>query len=309
MTARQRRGSRATAKVFSDAMSVMSHRTNRSASLPSIAGIGLGIQDVRPVAVSSVPVTRTTKSFPTIVRPGKSVVSRAVQVSSNEENLFLSKIKVLEKEILSLKSCLKEKEHLVTELDGTIKTQTLQFTRDLEHQINDHKSTRQSLEMSQRLVKEKEQLLDERIQHYEKVMRELQDQYEETLASLREQSQIEVNTRDERINKLKQQISELFKDKSWEHQKQIEDLQKEVKRLAEEAHMLRGQLRRHSVSSHECEKCKSVMAALEDSRLQLQLKNRTIEELQSICQRFQNQLQEQGKLQTALVGRNNRNQK
>ncbi|KAG9470927.1 GRIP1-associated protein 1-like isoform X2 [Eleutherodactylus coqui] len=265
MTARQRRGSRATAKVFSDAMSVMSHRTNRSASLPSIAGIGLGIQDVRPVAVSSVPVTRTTKSFPTIVRPGKSVVSRAVQ--------------------------------------------TLQFTRDLEHQINDHKSTRQSLEMSQRLVKEKEQLLDERIQHYEKVMRELQDQYEETLASLREQSQIEVNTRDERINKLKQQISELFKDKSWEHQKQIEDLQKEVKRLAEEAHMLRGQLRRHSVSSHECEKCKSVMAALEDSRLQLQLKNRTIEELQSICQRFQNQLQEQGKLQTALVGRNNRNQK
>ncbi|KAG9470926.1 hypothetical protein GDO78_016314 [Eleutherodactylus coqui] len=215
MTARQRRGSRATAKVFSDAMSVMSHRTNRSASLPSIAGIGLGIQDVRPVAVSSVPVTRTTKSFPTIVRPGKSVVSRAVQVSSNEENFFLSKIKVLEKEILSLKSCLKEKEHLVTELDGTIKTQTLQFTRDLEHQINDHKSTRQSLEMSQRLVKEKEQLLDERIQHYEKVMRELQDQYEETLASLREQSQIEVNTRDERINKLKQQISELFKDKSW----------------------------------------------------------------------------------------------
>lgn len=315
MTARQKRDWRATGKVFSELGPALPHlsqsfytsRTNKSESLPSIAGIGL---DVR--SVTSVVVTRTSKSFPAIVKaekPGKSVVSKAVQVSSNEENLFLSKIEALEKEILLLKLSLKEKDDTVTELNEIIKTKTLQFTRNMEHEINNHKSTRQMLERSQRIVGEKEQLLEESIRHYERVNQELQDQYEETLASLREQSQIEVRLRDDRINKLKKQISELFKDKSWEHQKQIEELQKELTRLAEDAQVLRGQLKRHSISTRECEKCASLMAALEDSRLQLKIKNRTIEELQSLCQRFQHQLQEQEKLQSVLVDKNSRNRK
>lgn len=318
MTARQKRDVRATGKLFSELGAALPHlsqsfytsRRNKSESLPSIAGVGLGAQDVR--SVSSVLVTRTSKSFPAIVKaekPGKSVVSKAVQVSSNEENLFLSKIEALEKEILLLKSSLKEKDDTVTELNEIIKTKTLQFTRDMEHEIDNHKSTRQMLERSQRIVEEKEQLLAESIQHYEKVHQELQDQYEEALASLREQSRIEVSLRDERINKLKKQISELFKDKSWEHQKQIEELQKELTRLAEDAHVLRGQLKRHSISTRKCEKCESLMSALEDSRLQLKIKNRTIEELQSLCQRFQHQLQEQEKLQSVLVDKNSRNRK
>ncbi|XP_040285664.1 TRAF3-interacting JNK-activating modulator-like [Bufo bufo] len=314
MTARQKRDSRATGKVSSDlghsSQSLYTSRAHKSESLPSIAGIGLGIQDVR--SVSSVPVTKTTKSFLTIVKPekpGKSAVSKAVQVSSNEEHLLLSKIEALKKEMCLLKSSLKEKDNLVTELNEIIKTKTMQFTREMENEINGHKTTRQTLERSQRIVEEKEQLLTESIQHHEKVQQDLQDQYEEMLASLREQTQKEVNTRDERINKLKQQISELFKDKSWEHKKQIEELQKELKRLAEEAHVLRGQLKRHNVSTHECGKCKSLMSALEDSRLQLKLKNRTIEELQSVCQGFQHQLQEQEKLQSLLVDKDSRNQK
>ncbi|CAI9566416.1 unnamed protein product [Staurois parvus] len=117
-------------------------------------------------------------------------------------------------------------------------------------------------------------------------------------------NQTEVNSRDEKIHKLKQQISELFRNKSWEHQKQMEDLQKEISRLAEEAQLLRTQLKRDSVSRQECEKCKSLMAALEDSRIQIKLKNRTIEELQSLCQKFQNQLLEQEKLQKMLVTKN-----
>ncbi|XP_073528478.1 uncharacterized protein [Phyllobates terribilis] len=315
MTARQRKDPRATGKVFSElgphtSQSFYSSRTSKSENLPSIAGIGMGIQDVRSISI--VPVTKGTKSFPITVRaekPVKSVVSKVVQVSSNEENLLLSKLEALEKEILSLKSYLTEKEDLVTELNEIIKTKTVQFTRDMEHEVSDHKTTRRTLEESQRMVQEKEQLLHERIQHYEKVIRELQDQHEEVMAKFQEQSQREVNARDERINKLKQQISELFKDKSREHQKQIEELQKELKRLAEEAQALRGQLKRHNVSTHECKKCESLMSALEDSRLQVKLKNRTIEELQSICQRFQHQLQEQEKLRSVLMDKTDRNQK
>ncbi|KAG8583842.1 hypothetical protein GDO81_008568 [Engystomops pustulosus] len=318
MTSRQKRDSRGAGKVFSDLGPVMPHlgqplyrsRASRSESLPGIAGIGLGIQDVR--STSSVPVTKTAKSFLTTGRaekPGKNVVSKAVQVSSNEENALLSKIKALEKEIHLLKSTLKERDDTVIVLNGVIKDKTSQFARDMEQEINDHKTTRQMLERSQTIVEEKEQRLKESIQHSEKVIRELQDQHEERLTSLQKQSQIEVNVRDEKIDKLKQQISELFKDKSWEHQKQIEELQKEMKRLAEEAHVLRGQMKRHSTSARDCEKCGSLQSALEDSRLQIKLKNRTIEELQSICQRFQHQLQEQEKLQSVLVDQNSRSQK
>ncbi|CAJ0933391.1 unnamed protein product [Ranitomeya imitator] len=343
------------------------NRAGKSESLPSVAGIGMGIQDVRSMSI--VPVTKTPKTSPslserrnlgrvlsarrssercwegmngasaphaggtaltvalsparhtdnirvryvfytdplTLMDPcaptntdmspcfpnGHTVRESVSPVSSNEETLFLSKLEALEKEILSLKSSLKDKEELVTGLNETIKTKTAQFTRDIEHEVSDHKTTRQTLGESQRIVREKEQLLQESILHYDKVIRERQDQHEEMMAKFKEQSQRDVNARDERISKLKQQISELFKDKSWEHQKQIEELQKELKRLAEEA--------------QECKKCQLLMSALEDGRLQLKLKNRTIEELQSICQRFQQQLQEQGTVYCTLHGKQLRN--
>lgn len=277
-------------------------RTSKSESLPSIAGIGLGVQDVK--STPNVYFGKPVRSIPSIisaVTSRKSVASKSVQVSSDEESALLSKIEALQKENLLLRSSLKEKEDMVEKLSKTIRNKTLQFAKDIELEVNGHKTTRQSLDSSQRLVEEKEQLLNYNILHYENVNRELQSQYEETVAELREQRQIEVNIRDEKIHKLKQQIAEVFRNKSWEHQKQMEDLQKEISRLAEEAQLLRSQLKRDSISRQECGKCKSLTAALEDSRVQIKLKNRTIEELQSLCQRFQNQLQEQEKLQKLYV--------
>ncbi|XP_040207059.1 protein FAM184A-like isoform X1 [Rana temporaria] len=280
-------------------------RTSKSESLPSIAGIGLGIQDVK--STPNVYFGKPGKSIPSIisaVTSRKRVASKSVQVSSDEESALLSKIEALQKENLLLRSSLKEKEDVVEKLSKTIRNKTLQFAKDIELEVNSHKTSRQSLDRSQRLVEEKEQLLNYNILHYENVNRELQSQYEETVAALREQSQIEVHIRDEKIHNLKQQISEVFRNKSWEHQKQMEDLQKEISRLAEEAQLLRSQLKRDNSSRQECGKCKSLAAALEDSRVQIKLKNRTIEELQSLCRRFQNQLQEQEKVQKLLVTKN-----
>ncbi|KAM5165491.1 uncharacterized protein ACMZJ9_007928 [Mantella aurantiaca] len=310
MTARLQRNSRLNGPILSE-LEPQTHfrhsfRTNKSESLPIIAGVGLGIQDVK--LSTSVPFSKMAKSVPSTVtseRPSrKSVASKSVQVSSDEQSALLAKIEALQKENLQLRSSVKQKEDMVGELNKTIKNKTLQFAKDIELEVNSHKTTRQSLDRSQRLVEEKEQLLKDNILHYENVNRELQSQYEETMAALREQSQLEINVRDEKIHKLKQQISEIFRDKSWEHQKQMEDLQKEISRLAEEAQLLRTQLKRDSISRHECKKCKSLMAALEDSKIQIKLKNRTIEELQSLCQRFENQLQEQEKLQKMLVAKN-----
>ncbi|XP_073484201.1 uncharacterized protein [Aquarana catesbeiana] len=268
MTARFKRTPRMNGPILSEVepMIYLRHsfhvsRTNKSESLPSIAGIGLGIQDV--------------KSTPSVLfgKPGKSIPSIISAVTSRKS--------VASKSV-----------------------QTLQFAKDIELEVNSHKTTRQSLDRSQKSVEEKEQLLNYNILHYENINRELQSQYEETVAALREQSQIEVNIRDEKIHKLKQQISEIFRNKSWEHQKQMEDLQKEISRLAEEAQLLRTQLKRDSISRQECGKCKSLTAALEDSRVQIKLTNRTIKELQTLCQRFQNQLQEQEKVQKLLVTKN-----
>ncbi|XP_073484200.1 uncharacterized protein [Aquarana catesbeiana] len=301
MTARFKRTPRMNGPILSEVepMIYLRHsfhvsRTNKSESLPSIAGIGLGIQDVK--STPSVLFGKPGKSIPSIisaVTSRKSVASKSVQVSSDEESALLSKIEALQKENLLLRSSLKEKEDMVEKLNKTIKNKTLQFAKDIELEVNSHKTTRQSLDRSQKSVEEKEQLLNYNILHYENINRELQSQYEETVAALREQSQIEVNIRDEKIHKLKQQISEIFRNKSWEHQKQMEDLQKEISRLAEEAQLLRTQLKRDSISRQECGKCKSLTAALEDSRVQIKLTNRTIKELQTLCQRFQNQLQEQ----------------
>ncbi|XP_068088508.1 cytoskeletal protein Sojo-like [Hyperolius riggenbachi] len=309
MTARLRSYSKADSQIPSDLVtlphlrhSFHNSRTKTSERLPSIAGVGLGIQDVK--ASSSAPFNKAAKSIPRTFRaeklPQKNVVSKEVQVSINEDNGFLSKIEALEKENLFLRSSLRQKEDMVAELNKSIKNKTMQFARDIELEVNSHKTTRQLLERSQGLVEEKEQLLQERILHYEHVSRELQSQYEETLASLREQSKTEIAARDEKIDKLKHQISELFKDKSWEHQKQMEELQKEMTRLAEEAQLLRTQLKRERISKQECDKCKAKMAALEDIKVQLKLKNRTIDELQSLCQRFENQLQEQEKIRHFL---------
>ncbi|XP_072265629.1 uncharacterized protein [Pyxicephalus adspersus] len=313
MTARLKRSPRINGPIPSEPepMTHLRHsfcmnRTNKSESLPSIAGIGLGVQDTRSMTI--VPFGKAAKSVSSIVpieKPSrKSTVSKSIQVSSDEENALLLKLEALQKENLLLRSSVKEKEDMVEELNKTIKNKTLQFAKDIELEVNSHKTTRQLLDKSQRLVEEKEQLLKDNILHYENVNRELQSQHEETMAALREQSQAEVSIRDEKIHKLKQQISELFKDKSWEHQKQMEDLQKEISRLAEEAQLLRAQRKRDSISRQECEKCKSLMAALEDSKIQIKLKIRTIEELQSLCQRFGNQLQEQEKLQKLLVDKN-----
>ncbi|OCT79718.1 coiled-coil domain-containing protein 18 [Xenopus laevis] len=306
MASRQRKNSRTDANPMAEPTSsgIHSFHTNRpgKSDLPAIAGVGLGVPDAKPpnVGLASKPV----KTYPSNAKPvriGKSVISRSVQVSISEENVFLSQNEALLKENFLLTAALKEKEVTIVNLRKVLEEKTLHYTKDLEAEINSHALTKDQLEESQSLVQKKDQLLKERILHYEKVAQELQDQHEEKVTSLQTQSQLEIRSRDEKINKLKQQISELFKDKSWEHKQQTDEYQKEVNRLEEEVRSLHLQLKRESTLVKECDQCNKWKSAVEDTKLQLKLKNRTIEELQSMCQRFQKQLIEQEKLQNILI--------
>ncbi|XP_063297479.1 uncharacterized protein LOC134585929 isoform X2 [Pelobates fuscus] len=238
--------------------SFLSNKIQKSGSLPSIDGLGLGIHNVR--LTTRFVVNKANQRFPSNTR------------SERTRKTFISK-----------------------------GIQTLQYAKDIESEVNGHKTTRQNLETARSLVEEKEQLLKESKIQYEKATQELTNQYEERVTSVMEESQQQVYIRDEKISKLKHQISELFKEKSWEHQQQIEDCQKEVAQLTEEIQLLRLQLKKQSTSKKECEQCKSLLSVLEDRNLKLKLKNRTIEELHSICQRFEKQLKEQEKLQGLLL--------
>ncbi|KAM4695554.1 uncharacterized protein O3C94_005821 [Discoglossus pictus] len=284
------------------------HRTKKSESLLGIAGMALGLQN-DSFTITQLE-TKATKRIPSnggMERIRKTMVSKSVQVSSENENLFLAKIQALEKENLSLKASLKEKCDSLLALTKDIEDKSVQYHKNIEMEINSHVLTRKQLEECQSTVKEKEQLLEENMEHYEKVTTELQKQFEETMTSLQEQKQSDINIRDEKITKLKQQIAELFKEKSWEHQHQIEEFQKELNQLSEETQLLRKHVKRQDTLKRECDQCKSLMSDLEDKMLQLKLKNRTIEELQSTCRKFEKQLKQQERLQNVLVAKNIRN--
>ncbi|XP_063297478.1 uncharacterized protein LOC134585929 isoform X1 [Pelobates fuscus] len=282
--------------------SFLSNKIQKSGSLPSIDGLGLGIHNVR--LTTRFVVNKANQRFPSNTRSErtrKTFISKGIQVSGKDDDLSVSKLQALEKEIILLKALLKEKDAALLMLNKEIKNKTLQYAKDIESEVNGHKTTRQNLETARSLVEEKEQLLKESKIQYEKATQELTNQYEERVTSVMEESQQQVYIRDEKISKLKHQISELFKEKSWEHQQQIEDCQKEVAQLTEEIQLLRLQLKKQSTSKKECEQCKSLLSVLEDRNLKLKLKNRTIEELHSICQRFEKQLKEQEKLQGLLL--------
>ncbi|KAG8443968.1 hypothetical protein GDO86_009233 [Hymenochirus boettgeri] len=190
-------------------------RSNLPHSLPVIAGVGLGVQSAKMFnrALGDKP----RKSFPRTVkleRIGRPVISRSVQVSSSNETTYLPQIEALQKEIVLLTDALKEKDDTILHLREIHKEKTLLYAKDLEQEINHHNITKHQLEENQILVIETERLLEERILHYEKGNQELKDQYEKNITSLQKLSQSEISSKDDKIRKLKQQISDLFKEKS-----------------------------------------------------------------------------------------------
>ncbi|XP_053315900.1 golgin subfamily A member 6-like protein 22 [Spea bombifrons] len=314
-TSRMKKTSRLVASVVTEleptqsatVESLLANNKSKKESLPGIAGVALGIQHVR--LSTSLLVNKATKKFPGNQRPEMTrtaVMSKAIQVSGDEEGTSLSNIRALEKENLFLKALIEKKDTTLYNLKRALHDKETQYNKDIEEEVNSHERTRNKLEEVQNLVEERDRLLNESIMRYEKMIQELKDQYEEAVASLHEQTQLQISIRDEKIKKLKHQISELFKEKSWEHQQQMEERQRELDRLTEQNRLLQTQLRKETASKKECEQCKSLISALEDKNVQLKLKARTIDELQSMCQRFQKQLREQEKLQRLLVTKSSR---
>ncbi|XP_069090490.1 myosin-7-like isoform X2 [Pleurodeles waltl] len=258
-------------------------RRSRSDALPSIAGVSLGIQNSS--TPNSMPAKKITKSVP--IRKTNSI---STQTSSDEEYAYVEKIKMLQKENLQLKAKLKEHDAAISNLRQLIQEKNTEYAKSMETEKKGHKATKKHLEECQNLVQDKILLIEKNTKHYEQVNQELKKQYEEALAAVKKQNQADMSRKDETIVKLKNQISDIFKDKSWEHQHQLEELRKELNRLSDEAQLLRIKLKREEIYKRVCGNCKTLTENLEDAIVQLRVKDEAIEELQSVCKKFESQL-------------------
>ncbi|XP_058880441.1 uncharacterized protein LOC117402248 isoform X2 [Acipenser ruthenus] len=105
----------------------------------------------------------------------RSAKDKSIQVSLDNQKNLHERNTALEKEVLQLKSDLKEKESTISSCNKL-----------------------------------------------------MQDKHEVTVAAFKERHGSEIYSRDEKIRKLKQQISDIHQGKSWERQQQLEELRKEL---------------------------------------------------------------------------------
>nr|XP_033794103.1 uncharacterized protein LOC117357501 isoform X3 [Geotrypetes seraphini] len=163
--------------------------------------------------------------------------------------------------------------------------QNEEFVKSIEVERSNHEITKEQVKECQNIIDEKIQLLNDSTTYYETLMDDLQTQYNEAVETVKKHSQLEIRQRDEKLIRLKQQIADMFKEKSWEHQQQLDELRKEMTRMSEEIQVLRIKLKSETLTKQQCPNCRHLSSKLDEKALCLKLKERTIEELQSVCRR------------------------
>ncbi|XP_041105285.1 cancer-associated gene 1 protein-like [Polyodon spathula] len=268
---------------------------NTEIPMPGVTGVAIPGPETRTapakVAVPRSSIITKEKSY----QP-RSAKDKSIQVSLDNQIILHERNTALEKEVLQLKSDLKDKESAISSCNKLIQDKNLECVQLVEAERQLHVETKDKLRETERLAQERIKLYHDCTRSYEKSIEELKHEHEVTVAAFKERNGSEIYSRDEKIRKLKQQISDIHQEKSRERQQQLEELRKELNRLTEEANNLKRRLKTEQVPKMECKNCKFLTLRLEEKNSQLLLKDRTIEELQSLCKRFGKQLTQQDKL-------------
>ncbi|XP_067845164.1 uncharacterized protein PF3D7_1120000-like [Heptranchias perlo] len=206
----------------------------------------------------------------------------SIKMSLYDRKQLMERISMLEKETAQLKTQLKEKDRTITNVTKLMQDKILEYSQLVKDEQQSHEWTQDKLKQVEMLAAEKLQILHESRKEFEEKTEHLKKLHEEKLATLLRGSTSEISCRDEKISKLKQQVSEILQGKSWERQQQLHELKKEVKRLSEEASTLHRELKLQKSLKQECKSCKSLTLKLEEKILLVRLKDKTIDELQNI---------------------------
>ncbi|XP_030050518.1 uncharacterized protein At4g38062 isoform X3 [Microcaecilia unicolor] len=202
-----------------------------------------------------------------------------------DDKVFLVQIKELQKENRQLQGTIKEKDDAMSNLVEIIQDRNEEYTKAIETEKSNHELTKEQVKECQNIIEEKVQLLNDSTTYYETLMEDLQTQYQEAVDTVKKHSHLEIRQRDDKLVRLKQQIADMFKEKSWEHQQQLDELKNELTRMTEETEVLRTKLKTENLPKQQCPNCRHLTSKLEEKAISLKLKERTIEELQASCRR------------------------
>ncbi|XP_007890679.1 golgin subfamily A member 6-like protein 22 isoform X1 [Callorhinchus milii] len=205
-------------------------------------------------------------------KPEKTSKDATFQVSLDEQNQMLERICMLEREIVQLKTQLEEKDTSLNNVTKLMQDKISEHAQLVEEEQQSHELTREKLEQSENVVAEKIQLLHDHQKEYEQSTEDLKELHKVRVATIIKETTSEINCRDEKIAKMKQQISEILKGKSWERQEQLNGMKKELKSVSDEVTVLERKLELQKSLEQECDNCKSPMSKEEVKILEVRLK-------------------------------------
>ncbi|XP_032881045.1 golgin subfamily A member 6-like protein 22 isoform X2 [Amblyraja radiata] len=183
------------------------------------------------------------------------ILLRRKQAPMYDQKQLTERISMLEKENAQLKTQLKEKEVTINSINKLMQLKDSEYSQLIKKEQQSHEQTEERLKQAESLAAEKLQILYESRKEFGEKTEHLNKLHEEKLATVIKENASEITCRDEKIRKLKQQVSEVLEGKSWERQQQLHELKKEVIRLTEEASALQKKLKLHQSFKKDCKNC------------------------------------------------------
>ncbi|XP_067937490.1 uncharacterized protein [Watersipora subatra] len=211
-----------------------------------------------------------------------------------------ARVVAIDKECASLKIDISKREKDAQQLQSIIdaKKNEKDYKALYEAEVAAHQRTTDLLTLVNEKLDEKvKQLLDAEKRHAEQVLA-LQAQMEEKMKVALQEKDDQIKEKNEVIQKMKKQMAEAFAGSSVERQQQIDELSKELSKVQTECENLRMKIRQggHKGQSLPCENCKNLKAHLEKKEQTIKERNRTVDELTLICDRYEVQLKQQEEL-------------
>lgn len=132
-----------------------------------------------------------------------------------DQKQLTERISMLEKENAQLKTQLKEKEVTINNVNKLMQQKDSEYSQLIKKEQQSHEQTEERLKQAESLAAEKLQILYESRKEFGEKTEHLNKLHEEKLATVIKENASEITCRDEKIRKLKQQVSEVLQGKSW----------------------------------------------------------------------------------------------
>ncbi|KAL5015953.1 hypothetical protein ScPMuIL_005542 [Solemya velum] len=219
---------------------------------------------------------------------------KELQQAKTRERELKQQVESLQKQIEELKSQLSDKEQIISDLQDKINKQESHYKKLYEKEQEDHSETKKKIDELEKLLAGTRMEVSRLKEKNEVMLNHLRKEMEERITEITKQKDKEIAVKDEKLNRLKQQMAEALKGNSWERQQQLEELTKELARIQEEADALRLKLKAFKNSkTKSCQNCEDSTSRLEKAIESIRERDSTIQELKVLTVKFEKQLEQQ----------------